>query len=101
MGRPRIPKEQKQIEAYKTGVCPYSDDCFICPEKDCIANGAFAYKINVLQSDVERGNAANPKLSLVYMKNRSGVVIVGFVTTLLLRGRSCRAASVVDVQVRG
>ena len=58
MGRPRIPKEKKQIEAYKTEVCPYSDDCFICPEKDCIANGAFAYKINVLQSDVERGNAA-------------------------------------------
>ena len=50
---------------------------------------------------VERGNSANPKLSLVYMKNRSGVVIVGFVTTLLLRGRSCRAAGVVDVQVRG
>lgn len=46
---------------------------------------------------VERGNAANPKLSLVYMKNRSGVVIVGVVTTLLLHGRSCRAAGVVDV----
>lgn len=50
---------------------------------------------------VERGNSANPKLSLVYMKNRSDVVIVGVVTTLLLRGRGCRAAGVVDVQVRG
>lgn len=57
MGRPRIPREKKQIEAYKTGVCPYSDDCFHCPENDCIANAAFAYRINVLPSDVARGNA--------------------------------------------
>ena len=57
--RSKRKSEPTIIEAYyKKGVCPYSDDCFICPEKDCIANGAFAYKINVLQSDVERGNAA-------------------------------------------
>ena len=60
--RSKRKSEPTIIEAYyKKGVCPYSDDCFKCPEPDCMVNPNFARRINQLPYDIERGQAAKGK----------------------------------------
>lgn len=60
--RSKRKSEPTFIEAYyKKGVCPYSDDCFKCPEPDCMVNPNFARRINQLPYDIERGQAAKGK----------------------------------------
>ena len=54
-------KRSKRKTDYKKGVCPYSDDCFKCPEPDCMANPNFVTRINKLPYDIERRQAAKGK----------------------------------------
>ena len=60
--RSKRKSEPTIIEAYyKKGVCPYSDDCFKCPEPDCMVNPNFARRVNKLPYDIERGQVAKGK----------------------------------------
>ena len=45
----RPPKHRKPISQ-----CPYSASCFACPMKDCVIEGARAYRINRLPTDDKR-----------------------------------------------
>lgn len=55
-GTKRIRKPSFIKEHCKTGVCPYSDNCFKCPAPDCMVTQGLVLGINKLPYDFEKTN---------------------------------------------
>lgn len=47
----RAREAEERKERVRSGVCPYSDDCFRCPMPDCVVGQPTAMRVNQLESD--------------------------------------------------